>query len=388
MPLPEPDRAAPGRTSHAALPLALLAVLSLCALPAAAQFAPGAPGEADVPIDAATRSAVIESLAVAVQQNYIFPDKGAELARALRRRAAQKQYDRISSTREFADSLTAHMQATTHDLHMRVHYRLDPFPREAPGEPSAEEIRKQVEFERLRNFGFEQVRRLPGNVGYLDLRQFSGAAEAQPTAVAAMNFLGNCDALIVDLRRNGGGDPRMIQTLLTYLVADDRRLHFNDFERRGAGPMEQWHTATYVPGPRLAGKPVFVLTGPLTGSAAEEFSYDVQTHALGKCVGGITAGAANPGGLHRLSDHLAAFVADGRAVNPVTRTNWEGVGVQPDIAVPPAEALREAHVRAVQALQEHPRDDDHRAFLARALTAAQQSPAERPEDFERGPRRR
>lgn len=143
-----------------------------------------------------------------------------------------------------------------------------------------------------------------------------------------------------------------------------------------------------MPGPRFARKPVFVLTSPLTGSAAEEFSYDVQTHKLGTCVGGVTAGAANPGGLHRLSDHLAAFIADGRAVNPITKTNWEGVGVQPDIAVPPAEALREAHVRAVKALQASPRDDDHAAFLGRALTAAEQTPSDKPEDFSRGTRRR
>ena len=362
----------------------------LLAAPVRAQFAPGAPDEADTPLDAATRSAAIESLAVAVRDRYVFPDKGAELAKVLKRRAAKKEYDRISSTREFADSLTAHMQAATHDLHMRVHYRLEPLPRDAGDEdrPSEAERLRQVAFEQLRNFGFDQVRRLPGNVGYLDLRMFSGTPEAQATAVAAMNFLGNCDALIVDLRRNGGGAPGMIQTLLSYLVEPGRRLHFNDFYEREGDRWVQYYTSPFVPGPRLAGKPVFVLTSALTGSAAEEFSYDIQTHKLGTLIGTTTAGAANPGGFVRLTDHLAAFVATGRAVNPVTKTNWEGVGVKPDIAVLPHEALRTAHVRAIEELKQKPRDAEHDAFLGRALEAAKKTPDDKPEDFERPARRR
>lgn len=368
---------------HWLLPLLAL----LLAAPAHAQFAPGGPDDPDTPIDAATRAAVVESLAVQVQRHYIFAEKGAELARALRKRAAGKQYDRITSSKELADTLTAHMQATTHDLHMRVHYRHEPLPVLTPQEPSADEIRMQTEFERLRNFGFESVQRLPGNVGLLDLRSFSSLPEAQAQATIAMNFLGNCDALIVDLRRNGGGDPAMIATLLSYLVAPGERLLFNTFEQRGETTLRQFYTSPYVPGPRLNGKPVYVLTSPFTGSAAEEFSYDIQTHRLGRTVGGTTAGAANPGGMHRLSEHLAAFIADGRAVNPITKTNWEGVGVRPDVAVPPHTALREALVLAIQDLLQKPRSDEHKAFLQRALNAAKQRADDPASDYER-PRRR
>ncbi len=380
--------------SRILLPLAGL-VLAL-ATAAGAQFAPGAPDEADTPLDAATRSAAIESLTVAVRDRYVFADKGADLAKQLKRRASRKEYDRITGTREFADSLTAHMQAATHDLHMRVHYRLEPLPRDgahgAHGDeedtPNEAERQRELAFETLRNFGFDQVRRLPGNVGYLDLRMFSGSPEAQSTAVAAMNFLGNCDALIVDLRRNGGGSPGMIQTLLSYLVEPGRRLNFNNFYQRKGDRWVQYYTSPFVPGPRLAGKPIYVLTSALTGSAAEEFSYDVQTHELGTLIGATTAGAANPGGMVRVSDHLAAFIATGRAVNPVTKTNWEGVGVKPDVAVPPHEALRTAHVRAIEELKKKPRDAEHDAFLGRALEAAKQTPDDKPADFERPTRRK
>jgi retinol-binding protein 3 len=374
----------PHRFAVAALAAALLAA------PAAAQTGPGAPGDPDTPLDAATRSAVIESLAVAVQQRYVFPDKGAQLAKNLRQRQAKHEYDRITSSREFADSLLAHMQALTHDRHMRVHYRYTPFPKqnEDAGPPPPEERERNLENERRMNFGFEKVQRLAGNVGYLDLRMFSGLPEAQPVAVAAMNFLGNADAVIIDLRRNGGGDPSLLQTVISYFVAPDDRLHINDFYLRDGDRTEQFWSSSYVPGPRLNGKPLYVLTSPLTGSCAEEFAYDVQTHQLGTLYGATTAGAANPGGMFPLSDHLAAFIATGRAVNPVTKTNWEGVGVKPDIAVPPADALREAHVAALTKLLESAKDDGRKAALGRALERAKATPSDPAEDFTREGRRR
>lgn len=350
----------------------------------------GSPTDPDTPLDATTRTAVVESLAVAVQQLYVFPDKGAALAKDLRRRAARREYDRITSQREFADSLRAHMWAFTRDGHMRVHYRAQPFPKhdENNGPPPAEEVARRREEERRLNYGFERVQRLAGNVGYLDLRSFSSLPEAHATAIAAMNFLANSDAIIVDVRRNGGGDPNLLQTVLTYFVAPGDRLHINDFYLRRGDRTEQYWSAANVPGPRLNGKPLYVLTSPLTGSCAEEFAYDVQTHELGTLCGATTAGAANPGGLVALSDHLAAFIATGRAINPVTHTNWEGVGVKPDVDVPPADALREAHVAALGKLRQAATDDDDRARLDRALERAKATPSDPAEDFVRGPRRR
>jgi len=321
-----------------------------------------------------------------VPLHYVFPDRGKAAAQAIRKRYEAHEYDNITSSQQFADSLTRHLRAVTHDLHLRVHYRYEPLPITRDEEPTGEERAADVAQERLLNFGFDKVQRLPGNVGYLELRSFSDYAEAQPTAVAAMQFLGNCDALIIDLRRNGGGSPNMIATLLTYLVpSEGHRLHYNDFALRQPQGMvtEQSWTLPFVPGTRFAGKPVYVLTSELTGSAAEEFSYDVQTHKLGTLIGAVTAGGANPGGLFRLNEHFAAFIATGRAVNTVTQTNWEGVGVKPDVAVKAEDALREAHVRALNALLEKPRNDEHRALLQRAMAMAQQTPSEKPEDFVR-----
>jgi hypothetical protein len=371
--------------------LSLFGLAALLPLAAAAQAPPA--DQPDLTVDAATRKVVVDTLAERIERLYVFPDKARETARALRRRLAAREYDRIASAKELADSLTSHAQAVTRDLHLRVNYRHEPVPRmSADGPPPESEMRRMREMARRTNYGFERIERLPGNVGYLDLRQFAGAPEGQATAVAAMNFLGNVDALIVDLRRNGGGSPAMIGTLLTYLTDPGDRLLFNTFYQREEDQTLQFWTNPYVPGPRLNGKPVYVLTSPRTFSAAEEFAYDIQTHKLGTIVGAVTGGGAHPGGMFRVHDHFMVFVSTGRAVNPVTKTNWEGVGVKPDIAVKPGEALRVAHVEALKKIIESVKDDpDRKAALERALDEAGRRVADPDEDFVRpglGGRRR
>ena len=371
--------------------LSTLGLITAFPLAAAAQAPPA--DQPDLTVDATTRKAVVDTLAERIERLYVFPDKARETARALRKRLAAREYDRITSAKELADSLTSHAQAVTHDLHLRVGFRHEPVPpRTENGPPPEAEMHRMREMGRRANYGFERVERLPGNVGYVDLRQFAGAPEAQATAVAAMNFLGNVDALVVDLRRNGGGSPEMIATLLTYLTEPGDRLMFNTFYQREEDRTLQFWTNPFVPGPRLNGKPVYVLTSPRTFSAAEEFAYDIQTHKLGTIVGAVTGGGAHPGGMFRVHDHFMVFVSTGRAVNPVTKTNWEGVGIKPDIAVKPGEALRVAHVEALKKIIESVKDDpDRKAALERALDEAGRRVADPDEDFMRpglGGRRR
>jgi hypothetical protein len=369
--------------------LALLALLLWLPRPSAAQ-APPRPDQQDLTIDAATRRAVVDTLCDRIDRYYVFPDRARTASKAVQKRMAKHEYDRITSASEFADSLTVALQEAVHDLHLRVHYRYDPIPEDFDAEaPPESELRRMREANRLRNYGFERAERLQGNVGYLDLRMFSGDPDGQAVAVAAMNFLASSDALIVDLRRNGGGSPAMIATLLTYFVAPDDRLLFNTFYERDGDRTVQYYTSPYVPGPRRTGKPLYVVTSRRTGSAAEEFAYDVQTHKLGTIVGEPTAGGANPGGLYRLNDHFAAFIATGRAINPVTNTNWEGVGVQPDSLRKAGEAVRDAYVMALERLLVAASDDPDRAEdLKQAIQDAEKRPVDPDEDFVRPTRRR
>ncbi|HKW51781.1 MAG TPA: hypothetical protein VJQ53_08625, partial [Candidatus Eisenbacteria bacterium] len=183
--------------SLALLPLAV-------ATPARAQ-ALASENQPDLTIDAATRRAVVDTLCDRIERHYVFPDRARTASKAIRKRMSAHDYDRITSAADFADTLTVQLQAVVHDVHLRVHYRHDPIPAveddDAPL-PEAEQRRIQ-ERGRYTNYGFEHLERLPGNVGYLDLQQFSGDPAGQATGVAAMTMLSNTDALILDLRRNG-----------------------------------------------------------------------------------------------------------------------------------------------------------------------------------------
>lgn len=354
--------------------IALLGAALLLGFPLAvsAQFGAPSPDQPDLTIDAATRASVVESLAKNVEERYVFPEVGKKVARSLRERSKKGRYDGITSAKAFNDTLSANLRELAHDLHLRTHYRHDPLPAQdgRRGPPNAEERARVLAEARRINFGFQKVERMPGNIGYIELTGFDGSADGGAVAQTAMQFLAHTDALIFDLRRNGGGDPNMVVLLLSYLYGDDERVHVNDFFSRGETVLPQFWTLTTIPGPRFVDKPVYVLTSSRTGSAAEEFAYDIQQLKRGTLVGETTAGGANPGQMVRLNENFAAFIADGRAVNPVSKTNWEGVGVEPDVKVKAPEALQVAHVAAVSALIAQATDPERKASLARALEVA------------------
>lgn len=172
------------------------------------------------------------------------------------------------------------------------------------------------------------------------------AAVCGVTATAAMNFLGNADAIIFDLRDNLGGDPKMVAFLATYLFAGPT--HLSDLYDRKKDTTTQYWTLPFVPGKTMAGKPIFVLTSKRTFSGGEEFSYDLKVLKRATIVGETTGGGAHPVAAHRIDDHFIIGVPFARAVNPTTNTNWEGVGVEPDVKVPAEEALDVAKKMAAE----------------------------------------
>jgi hypothetical protein len=306
----------------------------------------------DATVDAATRALVIDGVLHQLDSAYVFPDKAREMEQAVRARAKRGEYDRITSARALADSLTAHLQDVSHDKHLRVRYSARPIPNEAADqEPSAEQQREMAAFGRQVNFGIERAERMTGNVGYLEVRSFGfTAAMADSAVAAAMNLLANTDALIIDVRRNGGGEPEMVALVCSYLLGPGEIL-INKFYWRPADRWDESRTKAVVSGKFYGtAKPVYVLTSDRTFSGAEEFAYDIQTQKRGEIVGDTTGGGAHPGGMRRVTEHFGVWVPSGRAVNPVTNTNWEGTGVRPDVAVPAEEALRTAHIRALERL--------------------------------------
>jgi retinol-binding protein 3 len=317
------------------------------AVPATAQ-----PIGPDLKIDAAARATVIEGSLAALKKYYVFPDIAAKIELEIKKLAAAKKYDALTSAKAFAAALTADLQAVSHDKHMRLVYSPDVITDRKPdGPPPPADLERFRDEVRFWNAGYVKAERLDGNVGYLRLDAFMPVAEAAPRAAGAMTLLADTDALIIDLRENGGGDPASVALLVSYLFAADDERHINDIYWRPDGSTKQYWTFHDLSGKRYADKPVYVLTSKTTFSGAEEFAYDVQNLKRATLVGETTGGGANPGGPEKVHPHFMVNVPRGRAISPVTKTNWEGTGVVPEVRVAAAKALDTAYLSALRKLR-------------------------------------
>ena len=346
----------------------ILLIALLCGLFAAAQTAPAPPPPA--PMTGQTKAAVVAKLADILTEKYVFPDTGKKMADLLRSNLQAGAYAPLERPEEFAGKLTGDMQSISHDKHLHVAY--NPGSGWLSWSKNTDEEQQRLEKRRSRtdNYGFREVKILPGNVGYLKFDYFSGNPEAFPVAVGAMAFVSGADALVFDLRDNGGGDPQMIQLLTTYLYEGDPQ-HLNSFYYREGDRTEQFWTLPYVPGKRMPGVPVYVLTSERTFSGAEEFSYNLKNLKRATIVGETTGGGAHPVNREPIDADFWASVPYARAVNPISKTNWEGTGVEPDVKVPAPQALDTALALALEKVSVAETDARFKDFYLWNLEAQQ-----------------
>lgn len=342
-----------------------LMVLALAlAVPAAGAAYAQAPAPQAPVLDAAQKKAVVDEIATLFNKNYIFAEAARKVEAALRAELAAGGFDEAAAAPDFARAVAGVILEVTKDRHTGFSYSPDMAEniRRLTGrsEEEARQVReRQLEQGRRDNFGFRRVERLPGNVGYLEFRVFESPAAAGPTAVAAMNFLAYCDAIIFDLRQNGGGDPAQIQLISSYLF--DEPVHLNDLYSRASDSTENYWTLPYVPGARASKADVYVLTSGRTFSGAEEFSYNLKNLKRATIIGETTGGGAHPTNTLIVQRDFLLRVPIARAVNPVSKTNWEGTGVEPDVAVPAAEAFERAYALAIEKLNARAGTPERRA---------------------------
>jgi hypothetical protein len=346
---------APGRKSRVMAMVVISAIaLGIAAVVALMKWRAGddGPPQKDATMNAAARQEVIESLISTLNQFYVFPEGAAVIERGLRAQLMKGEFANADSAKQFARLLTEHVQALVPDRHLEVRYFEAPIPVPAAGkedEDSPEEAANLMREGLRLNFGVETVGRLHCNLGYIDLHQFGRPEQVASRIEAAMALVGDTRALVIDLRRNHGGDPETVMLVASYLF--DRPTHLNDIYWREGDRIETRWTAAQVTGRRYgAARPMVVLTSEDTFSAGEDFAYALKHAGRAVLIGEATGGGAHPGSRRRLNAHFMMNVPTGRSINPVTKTNWEGVGVVPDIAVPAKKALVVGQVNLMKKL--------------------------------------
>jgi hypothetical protein len=344
----------------------LILALQMLASTAPAQFAP--PGTLP-PIDAATRAAIVDSVTAMIDSVYVLEEPARRIVAGLRSNLAAGRYEEISDPAAFARQLYEDAQAINHDGHFQIAAfpPADPAGRITAPDDSAAAARRE-RLMQAANYGFKKAEILPGAIGYLRFDNFAEGDQAFATATAAMNFLANSRAVILDLRTNGGGSAAMIRYLCGYLFAEET--HLINWDIRAERTTIQSRSADYVPGKRLTEQPVYILVSRHTFSAAEEFTFDLRNLERATVVGDTTGG-----GGHTVASGLFDFgrfrigmrVPLGRAYNPQNNEGWEGKGVVPHIPVPAAEALDVACADALQKLAAAAADEAAKAEIAWAL---------------------
>ncbi|PKA83395.1 peptidase S41-like protein [Ulvibacter sp. MAR_2010_11] len=315
------------------------------------------------PLTLKEKTEVVDSVSNKLASTYIFPEVATSMGDKIKGNMEKGVYATLNDPFEFANRLTEDLQAVSKDKHIRVGFD----PRGIAEQNQVVSAEDSIQFRnryianlKRTNFGFKEVKMLGGNVGYLDLRSFSDVNYAGETAVAAMNFLSNADAIIIDLRFNGGGSPAMIQLISSYLFQES--VHLNNFYWRAANINTQTWTLPHVSGKKSPDTPVYILTSGSSFSAAEEFSYNLKNLKRATLVGETTGGGAHPGGTVVATDRFTVWIPYGRAINPITNTNWEGTGVTPHIAVPAKDALTVAHMDALEKLIAKHKDTEQAHF--------------------------
>ena len=340
---------------------------SLCATSALAAADERPPPAATGTIDAHARKEVLDTLAQKLESQYVLVDVARKLAKTVRAKEKANAYKNITQGPELARALTDDLFAVAHDKHLRVAFSFSPLPQGPLGPPP-------LEFFKKLNGMIPKLEILDGNVGYMRVNGVPPIESARAAVAASFAFLHNTDALIIDNRENHGGDPNTVAWYVSHLSVGPSYL-VNTFHWREGNRTEEFKTTELGELSYGTTKPVFVLTSAATFSGGEELAYDLQALKRGVIVGEVTGGGANPGGPRPLGHHFLVNMPGGQAVNAVTGTNWEGVGVKPDIPVPAPDALTKAHALAIDRLVADAADPPARAVLE-ALAMKLESEAE------------
>jgi hypothetical protein len=304
---------------------------------------------------------IIYTICEKLDEIHAFPEYNSEICGGLLKNFEDGNYAEYKSPQAFADQMDRDLEILRGDKHLRIFY--DPQmaaemeKENEEGEEAGYLTPEMVEDERKNNFGFNELKILHGNIGYLDLRIFFPPRYAGETAVAAMNFLSNCDALIIDLRNNGGGWDEMVTFLMSYFFDNEESITLSTTYSRYEDEYYQSPTQSYVPGKLLTDIPVFILTSKSTFSGAEAFAHYMKHFNKATIVGETTRGGQNPVEIQSIGYGLIMLIPSWKQIYSASEKGWEGIGVKPHIEIDSENALNAAHIEALTELAKIEEDE-------------------------------
>jgi retinol-binding protein 3 len=316
------------------------------------------PTSENLTLDRNTKTKTIKKISNLLEKNYVFLETAKKMSEFIKAKLNNNGYDSINDGAQFAEILTSDLQSISKDRHLRVRFypeyaaKLKEMKEKGVDPDEEKEFIERMKYE---NYAFRKVERLEGNIGYIDFRNFAPSKYSKETVAAAMTFVSNCDAVIIDMRNNGGGDPDGVRLVCSYFFGS-KPVHLNDLYFRAEDKTEEFWTLRKVDGKKMPEIDLYVLTSNYTFSGAEEFTYNLKNLKRATIVGEITGGGANPGGPVRINNEYVVFIPTGRAINPITKTNWEGTGVTPDVQVPQDKALETAQIMALEKISKKKTD--------------------------------
>ncbi|MEA3047600.1 MAG: hypothetical protein QOJ53_1932 [Sphingomonadales bacterium] len=292
--------------------------------------------------------AVVAEIRRIIAERYVLPERRPALDAILAQGLAAGRYD-VPDPQALAERINADLETAGHDRHLNFQYNPRQAEQLAAGrrpQPDASGYERQV---RASNHGVTELRLLSGNVRYMRYDGFMWIGPESAAALeTAMRFLAGGDAVIIDLRRNGGGSPQAVQYIISHFLEAGRPLV--TFYMDGRPEPDRLATLAELPAGRMVGRPLYVLISNGTGSAAEEFTGHVAGYRLGELVGENTAGAGFRNDLVPIPGGFVLSVSVGRAVLASTGRDWEAVGHAPTVPSEVGAALDTAHALALRRL--------------------------------------
>lgn len=285
---------------------------------------------------------LIDSISVFLNQYYVFPEVAKKIEVHLKEKYVKGHFNNLQNDEEFAEKIHLEMKSIANDLHLRFSV--------AGSSMSSELNRKRApnysyqNVNNIREFGFFRTGKMDNGIGYFEIKGFPPLNSSKESVDEAMKCIIDSKVLIIDIRRNGGGMPEMVKYICSYFF--DKPTHINSIYWRYLDKTVDFVTLEKVGGKKMVDIPIYVLTSSFTVSGGEEFAYNIQTQRRGVLIGEVTAGGANPNNILSF-DNFRFSISTGKAINPITKTNWEGVGVIPDIKIESSKALEQAYENAL-----------------------------------------